>query len=62
MVIHPALPADPHETIIDSIAGEVAWTSPLPDGTHYAVGIRFDNMKVERPRLYAHIKHLEKMS
>lgn len=62
VVIRLALPTEPHETITDSIAGEVAWIAPLPDGTHYAVGIRFDNMKVERPRLYAHIKHLEKMS
>jgi Tfp pilus assembly protein PilZ len=62
VLIHLALTADHHETIAESIMGEVVWIAPLSDGTHYAVGIRFDRMEHEKPNLYAHIKHLEEMS
>ncbi|TAK10238.1 MAG: PilZ domain-containing protein [Candidatus Manganitrophaceae bacterium] len=61
VVIHLALAAGQEETITESIAGEVAWVAPLPDGTHYSVGIRFDKMEIEKPRLYEHIKQLEGM-
>lgn len=62
VVIHLALTDDQFEVITESVAGEVAWVTPLPDGTHYAIGIRFDDMAVERPKLYAYVKRLEKMS
>jgi len=62
VVIHLALTDDRFEVITESVAGEVAWGTPLPDGTHYAIGIRFDDMAVERPKLYAYVKHLEQMN
>lgn len=62
VVIHLVLTGDLSETITESVAGEVAWVTPLPDGTHYAVGIRFEDMEVERPKLYAYVKHLERIN
>lgn len=62
VLIHLVLATDHHETIAESIMGEVVWVAPLSDGTHYAVGIRFDRMEEEKPNLYAHIKHLEGIS
>jgi Tfp pilus assembly protein PilZ len=62
VVIHLAFTRDPSETVTESVAGEVVWVTPLPDGTHYAVGIRFENMEVERPRLYAYVQRLEQMN
>ncbi len=49
------------ETVSESIMGEVVWIAPLPDKAHHAVGIRFDRMMEEKPKLYAHIKHLEEI-
>lgn len=62
VVIHFDLTGDRSETITESVAGEVAWITPLPDGAHYAVGIRFENMEVERPKLFAYVKRLEEMN
>ena len=58
VLIHFSLSAA-EGTLTDSMAGEVAWISPLPDGIHYTVGIRFDQMEIEKPKLYVHIKQLE---
>lgn len=62
VVIHLALTDSQFETITESVAGEVAWVTPLPDGAHYAVGIRFENMAVERPKLYTYVKRLEQLN
>jgi Tfp pilus assembly protein PilZ len=62
VVVRLSLTGDLSETIAESIAGEVVWVTPLPDGAHYAIGIRFENMEVERPKLYAYVKRLEQMN
>lgn len=53
---------DLQEKINDSIVGEVVWTNPLPDSIHYAVGIRFDDVEVEKPELYTYVKRLQQMN
>lgn len=62
VVIHLALTGERFESVTESVAGEVAWVTPLPDGTHFAVGVRFEDMAVERPKLYAYVKRLEQMN
>ncbi|WDT75896.1 MAG: PilZ domain-containing protein [Candidatus Manganitrophus sp.] len=47
------------EKIIESVSGKVVWVAPLPDQNHFAVGIQFEKMQLEKPKLYAHIKKLE---
>lgn len=47
------------EKIIETVSGKVVWTVPLPDQNHFAVGIQFEKMELERPKLYAQIKKLE---
>ncbi|MBI3804693.1 MAG: PilZ domain-containing protein [Nitrospirae bacterium] len=50
---------DADEALSDSISGEVVWVTPIHDGTRRSVGIRFDHMEQEKPKLYAFIKRLE---
>lgn len=50
---------DKKEQIKESIMGNVVWAERLPEGGKYAVGIRFNSMEREKPRLYAHIRRLE---
>lgn len=58
VLVELSLPTD-EGTLEESILGEVAWIAPLSDGIHHAVGIRFDAMEKEKPKLYAQIKRLE---
>lgn len=62
VLIHLTLSTNHHEVLDESVIGEVVWANPLPDGVHYAAGIRFYRMEEEKPNLYAHIKHLEGIS
>lgn len=62
VLVNITLPTDRHETLTESLTGEVVWTAAMQDGIHFAAGLRFDQMEKKRPGLYAHIKHLEERS
>lgn len=50
-----------YETLSESITGEVVWVTVLPRRGDYEVGIRFEQMEEEKPRLFHHIRLLEEM-
>lgn len=59
LLIDIALLNDKKEEIKGSIRGEVAWVEPLQEGGKYAVGIRFEHLDTEKPKLYEQIRRLE---
>lgn len=61
LVVHFSYVTEKQEIIDESITGAVVWTTPIGK-RDYAVGIQFDGMKEERPRLFAYIKRLEELT
>lgn len=51
-----------YETLAESITGEVVWVARLPRRGDYGIGIRFEQMEREKPRLFQHIRLLEEMA
>ncbi|MDC4228281.1 MAG: PilZ domain-containing protein (plasmid) [Candidatus Manganitrophus sp.] len=49
-----------YETLTESISGEVVWVTSLPRRGDYGVGIRFEQMEKEKPRLFHHISSLKR--
>lgn len=59
LLIDISLQDDKKGQIRESILGEVAWVEHLQEGNKYALGIRFEHMDKEKPRLYEQIRRLE---
>ena len=45
--------------INESILSEVVWVNPIEGSDQYAVGLRFEGLEKEKPKLYAYLKYLE---
>ncbi len=45
--------------IEESVFAEVVWVKPIEEANEYAVGLRFNGLETEKPKLYAHLKYLE---
>ena len=52
----------PDGDINESVMGEVVWVNRIEEAEHYAVGLKFENLEKERPKLYAYLKHLEEIN
>ena len=61
LFVYISIVTDDKETMNEVLIGKVAWVAPGKEETEmkYMVGLVFDKMDLEKPKLYAYIKQLE---
>ena len=59
LLIHLSLLTDQNQPVKESILGEVTWAAPEGKKGRYSVGIYFNQMEKEHPKLYSYVKRLE---